>query len=107
MEGDGQTGQQPKRQKLFTKSEILEKLEKNESTVKDVATEIAKDMCPFDVNDDEAMQIEERIERLEKATKNLSTKIYRIQKDFKQERLQEISGNIKITGKDEIIYMHF
>ena len=70
MEGDGQTGQQPKRQKLFTKSEILEKLEKNESTVKYVATEIAKDMYPFDVNDDETMQIEERIERVEKLVKH-------------------------------------
>ena len=57
MEGDGQTGQQQKRQKLFTKSEILQKLEENENKVKDVATEIANDMCPFDVSDIEAMQI--------------------------------------------------
>ena len=50
---------QPQRKKLFTKSETLQKLEENDYKVKEVASAIAKEMCSFDVSDNEAMQIED------------------------------------------------
>ena len=89
---------QPQRKKLFTKSEILQKLEENDYKVKEVASAIAKEMCPFDVSDNEAMQIEDRIERLERSTKNLATKIYRIKTDFKQRKFRHNPALLEEKG---------
>ena len=45
-----------------------------------VAEEIAKELSPFDVSDEDAILVEDRLERLSKITQNLATKIYKIQK---------------------------
>ena len=83
---------------MCTKSEILQKLEENDYKVKEVASEIAKEMCPFDVNDKEAMQTEDRLERLERSTKNLAANIYKVKSDFKQRKFRHNPALLEEKG---------
>ena len=74
---------QPKRKKLYTRSEILLKLDEHENNVKMAAEAIGEDLCPFDVNDEEAMAIEDRYERLDATTVKLAKKIRKVRNDLK------------------------
>ena len=75
-----ENGPTAKRKKFFTKNEILQKLKENDDNVRKVAEEISEELCPFDVSDEEAMMMEDRVERLQETTKKLSNKIYRLKR---------------------------
>ena len=54
-----------KRKKLYTKSELLQKLEKNEFDVKKAVDDVLEEVTPFNINDENITLFEDRIERLE------------------------------------------
>ena len=60
-----------KRKKVFSRIEIEKRLKENDQKVKDVAEDIVKEMCPFDLNDEDTVMMEDRLERLKKTTENL------------------------------------
>ena len=68
-----------KRKKFFTKAEIINKLSDQNQRVNDVVNDICETLAPFDVNDSEATMLEDRLERLDKASKTLTAKVYRLQ----------------------------
>ena len=44
-----------KRKKQMSGREIIEKLESNENDVKKAVREMVEELCPFDVNDEDAL----------------------------------------------------
>ena len=78
----------PKGKKCFTRSEILTKLKSNESDVQRVVSEMIEELCPFDVNDEDALAIEDRLERLEKVSRNLQTKVYKLKSKLKDRKFR-------------------
>ena len=77
-----------KRKKQLSGREIIEKLASNENDVKKVVGEMVEDLCPFDVNDEDALKIEDRAERLERVTKVLMAKVYRLRKEVKERKFK-------------------
>ena len=78
-----------KRKKYFSKSEILQKLKENGDKVSAVVNEVCEELSPFDVTDEEALVVEDRLERLEKLSKLFSSKIYQLKKDFKDRKYRK------------------
>ena len=76
----------PKRKKVFSRNEIIQKLKENDQKVTKVAEEIAKELSPFNVEDEDALMVEDRLERLAQTTKNLTKKIYKIRNEFKERK---------------------
>ena len=64
-----------KRKKSYSRREILEKLEECENDVKRAVGEIVADISPFDVADSNVEDFEEKVEKLDKVSKNLAAKI--------------------------------
>ena len=58
-----------KRKKSYTKSELLQKLEKNEFDVKKAVDDVMEEVIPFNINDENITLFEDRIERLERVSK--------------------------------------
>ena len=54
-----------KRKKELTRNEILLKLKANEEDVSKAVEELMEELCPFDINDEEALKIEGRVERFQ------------------------------------------
>ena len=86
----------PKRRRHFSKSEALQLLKAKENEVQKVADEMCAELVPFDVTDEEALQVGNRLERMQKASSNLERKIRGLLKDHKDrkyrhnpERLEE------------------
>ena len=52
----------PKRKKYFTKLEILNKLKENGDQVQEVVRDICEKLTPFDMNDEESLILEDRLE---------------------------------------------
>ena len=75
-----------KRKKFFTKAEIINKLSDQNQRVNDVVNDICETLAPFDVNDSEATVLEDQLERLDKASKALAAKVYRLQKEVKNRK---------------------
>ena len=48
--------------------------------------EIVEELCPFDVGDEVALNMEDRVERLERVTKLLEMKVYKLKKAVKQRK---------------------
>ena len=90
--GDGDKGEggdevsPPKRKKYVTKREVMDKLKKHDQVIKDVCMEICEELCPFDINDEEALQMEDRLERIEKAAKVMTSKVSRLRKEVRERR---------------------
>ena len=59
----------------MTRKEVMEKLKKNENDIGEAVKELLEEMCPFDINDEEALKIENRLERLQKPSHNLECKL--------------------------------
>ena len=72
------SGPETKRKKYFTRNEIISKLTANENDVKKVVSEIVEELSPFDIKDEDAMLFEDRLDRLEKVSKNLISKVYKL-----------------------------
>ena len=77
-----------KRKKQLSGREIIDKLNSNENDVKKVVGEMLEDLCPFDVNDEDALQIEDRVERLEKVGKLLMARVYKLRKEVKEKKFK-------------------
>ena len=88
MQEEDESSSIPKRKKYFTRSEILTKLKSNESDVQRVVSEMIEELCPFDVNDEDALAIEDRLERLEKVSRNLQTKVYKLKLKLKDRKFR-------------------
>ena len=80
-----------KRKKQMSGREIIEKLESNENDVKKAVGEMVEELCPFDVNDEDALKIEDRTERLEKVTKVLMARVYKLRKEVKERKFKHKS----------------
>ena len=52
----------------------------------EVVNDICDSLALFDVNDSEATVLEDRLERLDKASKALAAKVYRLQKEVKNRK---------------------
>ena len=84
MENEEGNEPEAKRRKSFSKRETLQKLEELGDNVQKAASEMVSDLSPFDVNDTNVELYEERIEKLEKISKSLAAKIYRLKDDVKK-----------------------
>ena len=72
-----------KRRKVFSGNEVLLKLQESENDVQAAVDKIIEELCPFDVNDEAALQIEDRMQRLERVTSSLTAKVYRLKNSLK------------------------
>ena len=72
-----------KRKKCMTGKEVIERLESNENDVKRAVGEIVEELCPFDVGDEVALNMEDRVERV---TKLLEMKVHKLKKALKQRK---------------------
>ena len=77
-----------KRRRELTKSEALEQLEKNGDVVKQLVEEMIEELTPFDMSDSHALLLEVRLERLGNIPMALSSKVYRLHKDFKAQKFR-------------------
>ena len=67
-----------KRKKEMTRKEVMEKLKQNENDISKAVQGLLEELCPFDVNDEEALKIEGRLERLQKASHIFECKLWRL-----------------------------
>ena len=58
-----------KRKKFFSKGEILEVLKTNNFKISEVCKEITEELCPFDLSEVEAEDVEEKLGKLEAVSK--------------------------------------
>ena len=100
MEADSAEEDVAVRKKNFKKSEILERLKEHNNKVKEVASECALELCDFDVNDEEAMMIEDRVDRLSETVEKLAKKIYRVKDEFKNK--QKMNSNTRKRKMEEV-----
>ena len=77
-----------KRKKEVTGREILAKLKQNENDVNKVVREMIEELCPFDINDEEALGIEDRLERFDKVANLLKKKVWKLQQKVKQRKFK-------------------
>ena len=72
----------------MTRKEVMEKLKKNENDIGEAVKELLEEMCPFDINDEEALKIENRLERLQKPSHNLECKLWKLRKQMKERKFR-------------------
>ena len=77
-----------KRKKCISLKEALDKLKDSENNVSKACEAIVEDISPFDVNDQEVILIEDRIERLQKVSVSLQTKLYKLVRDVKARKFR-------------------
>ena len=77
-----------KRKKQLSGREIIEKLDSNENDVKKAVGAMLEELCPFNINDEDALKIEDRVERLAKVSKVFESKVYRLRKDVKERKFR-------------------
>ena len=77
-----------KRKKSYSRREILKKLEECENDVKRAVGEIVADISPFDVADSNVEDFEEKVEKLDKVSKNLAAKIYKLKSAVKAKKFR-------------------
>ena len=76
MDDDGaEPAQESKRRKKFTRSEVLQMLKDNESDVRRVADQMCEELVPFDMSDEDELQLDDRLERMKKESLNLEKRI--------------------------------
>ena len=77
-----------KRKKEMTRKEVMEKLKQNENDISKAVQGLLEEMCPFDVNDEEALKIEGRLERLQKASHIFEWKLWHLKKQIKERKFR-------------------
>ena len=77
-----------KRKKELTGNEILAKLKKNENDVSKAVREMIEELCPFDINDEEALGIEDRLGRCEKVANLLKKRVRKLQQQMKERKFK-------------------
>ena len=80
MDPEDGGGPDAKRKKSYSRREILEKLEECENDVKRAVDDIIADISPFDMSDINMDDFEVKLEKLEKVSKNLAAKVYKLKK---------------------------
>ena len=100
MNEDG--GPETKRKKYFTRNEIISKLTEND--VKKVVSEIVEELSPFGIKDEDAMLLEDRLDRLEKVSKNLLSKVYKLKNKVKEKKFRH---NPELLEEKEISCSQF
>ena len=86
MEESAEGSNEPRRKTMFRRGDILDLLSQHDNKVKEVANECAIELCDFDISDEDAMLVEDRMTRLSETIDKLSKKIYRIQNEFKNKK---------------------
>ena len=81
-----------KRKKAVTGHEVLAMLKDHENDVAKVANEMLEELCPFDLNDQDALLIEDRIERVAKVSKLLQMRVRRLAKNVKESKSRHKRG---------------
>ena len=77
-----------KRKKFFTKGEVVELLKQKNHKIMDVSREITEVLCPFNVDDNETEDINEKLEKLEEVSRQLTGNISRLSKEFKNRKFR-------------------
>ena len=77
-----------KRKKELTRNEILLKLKANEEDVSKAVEELMEELCPFDINDEEALKIEGRVERLQKTSRLIEMRLWKLKKQIKERKFK-------------------
>ena len=77
-----------KRKKVVTGHEVLAMLKEHENDVGKVANEMMETLCPFDLNDEDALQIEDRLERVEKVSKLVQKRVRRLATKVKERKFK-------------------
>ena len=77
-----------KRKKYYTKNEVINMLKEKENVVKSVSEEICEQLAPFDVTDEEAMEVDDRMERLKNTATKLENKIRKLQKNYRERKFR-------------------
>ena len=77
-----------KRKKAVTGHEVLAMLKDHENDVAKVANEMLEELCPFDLNDQDALLIEDRIERVAKVSNLLQKRVRRLAKKVKESKFR-------------------
>ena len=85
MEEDAPGG---KRKKAVTGHEVLAMLKAHENDVAKVANEMLEELCPFDLNDQDALLIEDRIERVARVSNLLQKRVRRLTKKVKESKFR-------------------
>ena len=71
------------RKRCFTRNEVLEKLSEHDNQVTKVAEEVCNELCPIDMNMEDDDVLHEILDKLDKVTKGLTAKIYRLQNEIR------------------------
>ena len=79
---------EPKRKKELTGNEIIGKLKANENDVSKAVQEVMEDLCPFDINDQDALKIEGRVERLQKTSRLIEMRLWKLKKQIKERKFK-------------------
>ena len=77
-----------KRKKELTRNEIISKLKANEEDVSKAVEEMMEELCPFDINDEDALKIEGRVERYQKTKHLLEIKLWKLKKQIKERKFR-------------------
>lgn len=77
-----------KRKKELSGNDIIEKLKENEYDIGKAVNDMLEELCPFDINDEEALKIEGRVERLQKTSNLLQKKLWRLRKKIKEKKFR-------------------
>ena len=64
-------------------------LKENGDIVSKVVQDCIAELTPFDMNDEEEVKMEDRLDRLEIVSKNLSATVYRLKKDNKERKFRK------------------
>ena len=86
---------------MFRKGDILDLLSQHDNKVKEVANECAIELCDFDISDEDAMIVEDRMTRLSETINKISKKIYRIQNEFKNKK--KMNSEMRKMKMEEIV----
>ena len=89
MDNDGAApATESKRRKKFSRSEVLQMLKEHESNVRQVAEEICEELVPFDVSDEDVVKLDDRLERMKKASLTMEKRIRHLQNHIKAKKFR-------------------
>ena len=63
-------------------------LEKQENDVRKAAKDVQEDLCPFDLSDEDAVQMEERSQRIERVLELVQKKVRRLKQQVKDRKFR-------------------
>ena len=86
-----------KRKKQMSRREVIAKLDSNLDDVKKAVGEIIEELSPFDVDDEDAMKIEDRVERLARVSKLFEKRVYKLRQDVKENKFRHKPERLEET----------